>query len=148
MIRLALLLLMLSLTACAAPRYGTAPPTTVGLAATEYAFARSMQERNFEAFASFVADDAVFINGGAPLRGKAKILEHWRKFFQAATAPFSWLPEITEISVSQRLGYTEGPVRDQTNKVIATFHSTWALQPNGKWYIVFDNGYDVCACAK
>ena len=39
-----------------------------------------------------IAEDAVFINGGKPLRGKAAIVEHWRRFYSGPRAPFSWKP--------------------------------------------------------
>ncbi len=68
--------------------------------AAETAFAQSMADRNFAAFGSFVADDAVFINGGQPLRGKAAILAFWQRFFNSPVAPFSWRPELAEVVTS------------------------------------------------
>lgn len=47
----------------------------------ETAFARCMAERKLAAFAAFVADDAVFLDGGRPLRGKAAVLAHWARFY-------------------------------------------------------------------
>lgn len=113
------------------------------LAATETAFAKSMADRSFDDFASFVAKDAVFLNGGNPLRGKEEILNHWKAFFTEEKAPFSWSPELAEVG-GVNIGTTEGPVKNPDGKVIARFYSTWQLQPDGKWLIVFDNGYDVC----
>ncbi|MEY2690710.1 MAG: hypothetical protein RL375_4910 [Pseudomonadota bacterium] len=111
---------------------------------TETAFARSMAERNFEAFLSFIADDAVFLNGGDPLRGKAAIAAFWRKFYQAPAAPFSWRPDLVEVLASGTLASSNGPVADPAGKVFARFYSTWRLESPGVWRIVFDNGYDVC----
>lgn len=113
------------------------------LAATETAFAKSMAVRNFETFSSFIAPDAVFLNGGNPLRGKEEILNHWKSFFKEDKAPFSWSPELCEIG-GGNIGTTEGPVKSPDGKIIARFYSTWQLQTDGKWLIVFDNGYDVC----
>ena len=39
------------------------------------AFARSMADRNTQAFAEFLADKAVFFSGTTALRGKAKVIE-------------------------------------------------------------------------
>ncbi|MBN8705417.1 MAG: nuclear transport factor 2 family protein [Bacteroidetes bacterium] len=113
------------------------------LSNTEKAFAKTMADRNFDEFGSFIAEDAVFLNGGKPLRGKDEILNHWKSFFKEEAAPFSWNPEQSEIG-GGNLGTTEGPVLDPTGKIIARFNSTWQLQADGKWLIIFDNGSDVC----
>jgi ketosteroid isomerase-like protein len=148
MIRALLASLLLASTACASPSLRSSEPTTATLSASELAFSRAMQDRDFEAFSSFIADDAVFINGGKPLRGKAEILDHWRAFFASPSAPFSWRPEISEIVRSERLGYTEGPVTAPDGAVIATFYSVWKMQADGRWAVVFDNGYEICDCRK
>jgi len=59
----------------------------------ETAFARSMADRDIDAFASFLAEDAAFVNGRNPLRGKAAILADWAKYFEGEQAPFAWTPE-------------------------------------------------------
>jgi ketosteroid isomerase-like protein len=111
---------------------------------TETAFARTMAERNFAGFLSFVDDDAVFLNGGDPLRGKAAIGAHWQKFYTARTAPFSWRPDLVEVLATGALAQSNGPVTDPSGKVFARFYSTWRLESPGVWRIVFDNGYAVC----
>jgi ketosteroid isomerase-like protein len=112
--------------------------------AAEIEFADTMARRDVAAFASFIAEDAVFINGGSPLRGKAAILDHWKRFFSASAAPFAWRPEIVEVTAAGELGYTEGPVVDPAGAAFAKFYSTWRLQPSGRWLVVFDNGYSLC----
>lgn len=112
--------------------------------AAEAAFARTMAERDFAAFATFIADDAVFVNGGKPLRGKAEVLAFWKRFFDGPAAPFSWRPELVEIASGGDLGYSEGPVSSPQGKVFARFYSTWRRDGAGRWHVVFDNGYTVC----
>lgn len=116
--------------------------------ASELAFAGSMATRDFNAFASWVADDATFVNGGKPLRGKAAVLAHWQRFFQGPAAPFSWKPEIVEVLASGQLAYSEGPVSTPDGKVVARYFSTWRREPGGGWKVVLDNGYDLCDCKK
>lgn len=139
--------LTLALAGCATP-----PPDLVSLAeqvrASETAFAASMAARDFAAFASWVADDAIFINGGKPLRGKAAVLAHWQRFFQSPAAPFAWKPEIIEVLDSGRLAYSEGPVTLPDGRVVARYFSTWRRDASGAWRIVFDNGVDSCDCRK
>lgn len=116
--------------------------------AAELSFARSIAERDFEAFAAHVAEEAVFINGGKPLRGKTAVLDFWRRFFHGPVAPFSWRPELVEVTSTGDLAYSEGPVSSPQGKVIARFYSTWRRSSTGTWLVVFDNGYDVCECPK
>jgi ketosteroid isomerase-like protein len=107
-------------------------------------FAASMARRDHNAFASHIADDAVFINGGTPLRGKEAITSFWKRFFAGPNAPFVWKPEIVEVAAEGTLGYTEGPVSAPSGAVLAKFFSTWHRDNSGQWFVVFDNGYDVC----
>jgi len=112
--------------------------------AAEEGFAATMARRDSAAFGEFIAEDAVFINSGNPLRGRAAIVDFWRKFFVPPQAPFSWRPELVEVAASGTLGYTEGPVLTPTGTVFARFYTTWQLASNGKWLVVFDSGYAVC----
>lgn len=136
------------LTGCATPP----PPDLVTMAeqvrASETAFAATMAARDFKAFGSWVADDATFVNGGKPLRGKVAVLTHWERFFRSAQAPFAWKPEIVEVLASGQLAYSEGPVSLPDGKVVARYFSTWRRHPDGSWKIVLDNGYDTCDCRK
>lgn len=134
-----------SLTACAS----RPPPLAQSLAveqvrAAEVSFAATMARRDLSAFAGHIAEDAVFINGGQPLRGKPAILEFWSQYFKSPAPPFAWRPDIVEVSAQASLGYTEGPVT-AGQAVIARFYSTWQLQPGVGWRVIFDNGYAQCA---
>lgn len=121
---------------------------TLALRDAETGFANTMAKRDLNAFANFLADDAVFINGGKPLRGKAAIVEHWKRFYSSAEAPFSWKPEIVEVVTSGDVGYSEGPVSLPNGTSPSRYFSTWRLNEVGIWKVVFDNGYDVCAKPK
>ena len=116
--------------------------------AAEIAFARTMAERRFDAFAAFVAEDAVFVNGGKPLRGQREVLAHWARFFERPAAPFAWAPEIIEVLGTGSLAYSEGPVTRPDGVVVARYASTWRRDADGRWRVVFDNGHEVCRCAK
>ena len=111
---------------------------------TEQRFAASMAARDLAAFASFIAEDAVFVGGGSPLRGKPAVLAVWQEYFKTPAAPFSWQPEIIEVAASGTLGYSEGPVTSRDGSSTLRYFSTWQLQPSGRWLLVFDNGYTVC----
>lgn len=108
--------------------------------ASERAFARSMADRDFEAFSRFVAGDAVFFSGKAVLRGKGAVLEDWAKFFEGAAPPFSWEPDQVQVLDSGKLALSTGPVRGPDGKAIARFNSIWRLDDEGNWRVVFDKG--------
>jgi ketosteroid isomerase-like protein len=114
---------------------------------TELAFAKTMADRDHAAFASFVADEAVFLMGGKPLRGKTAVAENWKRFYSAAEAPFSWKPDRVQVLDSGTLGYSTGPVSDAEGKVFARFYSTWRRESDGAWRIIFDDGCNFTNCA-
>lgn len=146
-LRISLLLCAAALASCATPSVTTPPARAelvAAVTAAETAFARTMADRDFAAFMRFVADDAIFLNGGRPLRGKAAVGGHWQRFFQSPSAPFSWRPEFVEVIESGALAQTTGPVMSPDGKIIARFYSTWRRSADGRWQVVFDDGYDVC----
>ena len=144
--------MLATLAGCAAPGPGAGAANNADLVAqvraVEEAFAKTMADRDFDAFQRFVADEAIFANGGQPLAGKAAIAQRWRRFYEPAAAPFSWKPEQVYVLASGRLAETEGPVMDPTGKVFARFRSTWRLEVDGRWRVVFDNGHPVCDCPR
>ena len=145
--RTCLTLALLSLAGCA-----QLPPDPLAAAeqvrASETSFAAAMAARDFTAFASWVADDAVFINAGQPLRGKAAVLAHWERFFKSPRAPFAWKPEIVEVLATGQLAYSEGPVSLADGRVVGRYFSTWRRDADGRWKVALDNGYDLCDCNK
>src|SRR2546426_1110245 len=69
-------------------------------------------DRDDAAFASFLADETVFLMGGKPQRGKAAVADYWKRFYTEPKAPFSWKPD----------------------------YSTGRREDSGVWRIVFDDG--------
>ena len=110
----------------------------------ERAFAKTMADRDHAAFATFVSEEAVFFSRQEPLRGKAKVAEWWKRFYEKKEAPFSWEPEKVEVLASGTLALSTGPVRNAEGKLVATFTSIWRQEQPGIWRIIFDKGNDVC----
>ena len=54
---------------------------------TEIAFAKTMADRDHEAFASFIASDAVFLSGSTALRGRDAIASAWQRVYESPEAP-------------------------------------------------------------
>jgi ketosteroid isomerase-like protein len=108
--------------------------------AAERAFARSMAERDFAAFARYVADDSVFFSGSTALRGRTAVLEGWEPLFDGPSAPFSWDPDQVEVLESGDLALSTGLVKNPEGAVTARFISIWRRQPDGRWLVVFDKG--------
>lgn len=115
------------------------------VADTERAFAQTMADRDFEAFKSFLSDEAIFFSGETPLRGKSAVAEQWKAYFDTPEAPFSWAPETVEVLDSGTLALSSGPVLDPAGACVGTFSSIWRLEGDGQWKIVFDKGSRDCS---
>ena len=112
--------------------------------ARERAFAGTMAARNFAAFGDFVSAEGVFFNGDETLRGREVVERSWQRFYTAAEAPFSWEPDLVVVLDSGTLALSTGPVRNAAGKLFARFQSTWRLESDGVWRVVFDRGNPVC----
>jgi ketosteroid isomerase-like protein len=136
------------LSACAAPSMRDTARAEREVADTERAFAKTMADRDFSGFKSFLSDDTIFFSGPTPLRGKQMVVAAWQRFYDKPEAPFSWQPEQVQVLESGDLALSTGPVRDSKGKLFATFTSIWRREAPGQWRIVFDKGNEVCDCAK
>jgi len=112
----------------------------VAVMAAERAFAKSMADRDVEAFASWLSEESIFFTTPTPLRGKAAVLSYWSRYFTSKDAPFSWDPDQVEAVASGTLALSTGPVRDPAGNVIGRFNSIWRLEAPGRWRVVFDKG--------
>lgn len=108
--------------------------------AREIAFAKTMADRDFEAFLDLISPEAVFFSGNEPKRGHAAISQAWARFFEGETAPFSWHPDVVEVLESGRLALSSGPVRDASGEIVGRFNSIWRRDGDGQWRVVFDKG--------
>lgn len=108
--------------------------------ATERAFAGTMADRDFAAFRSYLADEAVFFSGPEPLHGAGPVAEYWQRFFEGPEAPFSWEPDQVAVLGSGTLALSTGPVRDPQGRLVSRFSSIWRQESPGVWRIVFDRG--------
>jgi ketosteroid isomerase-like protein len=108
--------------------------------AREIAFAKTMADRDFEAFLDFVSPEAIFFDGNEPQRGHAAISQAWAGFFEGETAPFSWHPDVIEVLESGRLALSSGPVRWASGEIVGRFNSIWRRDEDGQWRVVFDKG--------
>ena len=144
-IRIFVLAVLCILSACASTG---GPAGTVDLRQqvmdTERAFARTMADRDYAAFTTFLADETIFFSGAEPLRGRQAVADAWKRYYEKPAPPFSWTPERVEVLDSGTLALSTGPVYDASGKLIATFNSIWRLEAPGKWRIIFDKGSAVC----
>ena len=113
--------------------------------AAEIGFAKTMADRDFAAFAGFVAEDSVFFGRSEAFRGKAAVVASWKPLFDGPQAPFSWGPDTVEVLDSGELALSSGPVLDRSGKRFGTFQSIWRREKDGRWRVVFDKGADYCA---
>ena len=112
--------------------------------AAETAFAKTMADRDHAAFQGFLSDEAVFLDGAQPLHGKSAVAAAWKRFFDTPQAPFAWAPEHVAVLASGTLAQSKGLVRNAQGRQTGRFYSTWRLEADGRWRVVFDDGYDLC----
>jgi len=115
-------------------------PDAEAVRAREIAFAKTMADRDFEAFLSFIAPDAVFFNGNTPLRGREAVGDDWQRLFENEIAPISWGPDTVQVLESGRLALSSGPVMSSSGESRGRFNSVWRKDPDGQWRVVFDKG--------
>lgn len=116
--------------------------------ATERAFAKTMADRDLNAFSRFLSREAVFFSGPQPLRGRQAVIAWWSRFYSQPAAPFSWEPARVEVLDSGTLALSTGPVRDPQGKLIGCFNSIWRQEAPGQWKIVFDKGSGPLECER
>jgi ketosteroid isomerase-like protein len=115
------------------------------VAEIERAFAKTMADRDFGAFASFIDEEAIFVSGPDQiLRGREQVTTAWRALFEGETAPFAWEPDEVLVLQSGRLALSSGPVIAPDGSITGRFNSTWRKNDNGEWKIVFDKGQPAC----
>jgi len=114
------------------------------VADTERAFAKTMADRDHEAFKTFLSEEAVFFGEIGVLRGKEAVAEGWKGLYTGPDALFSWEPQEVEVLESGTLALSSGPVYNPQGERIGTFNSVWRLEANGKWRVVFDKGCPPC----
>ena len=108
--------------------------------AREIAFAKTMADRDLEAFLNFVSPEGIFFSGNKPNRGLDAISQAWAPYFEGETAPFSWHPDVIEVLESGHLALSSGPVIDASGKIVGRFNSIWRKEEDGQWRVVFDKG--------
>jgi ketosteroid isomerase-like protein len=143
---LALAALVALCSGCAATGVHSPEDLQRQVADTERAFAKTMADRDHAAFASFVAEEAVFFSGEKALRGRRAVAEAWAPLYAKPQAPFSWEPDQVQVLDSGTLALSTGPVHDPHGKLIARFTSIWRQEAPGVWRIVFDKGSPACDC--
>jgi ketosteroid isomerase-like protein len=137
------------------PAIAAPPPESESLVesvrAAETAFAAAARARDREAFASFIAEDAIFLDAVAH-NGRPAILEAWAPFFAEGGPKVEWAPELVEVQQGGALGVTRGSFSvthrgsgGETVVSSGTFNSIWRREPDGSWKIIFDIGCPPCA---
>jgi ketosteroid isomerase-like protein len=114
---------------------------------TEEAFAKTMADRDFAAFQTFLSAETVFWSNGIR-RGPAAVAEVWKAFYEGPAAPFSWKPDTVEVLDSGALAFSSGPVFAPDGARVSTFNSVWRKEADGKWRVVFDKGCPPCGAPK
>jgi len=130
----------------------TAPddPVRQDVLCAETAFSQSVENRDFNAFLAFLDPEARFVTGSVS-RGPEEIGQGWAAFFQPDGPLIRWRPAIVEVVADGTLAISRGPYRltrigqdGEPEHIWGTFNSTWRLNADGEWQVLFDAGGDQC----
>lgn len=112
----------------------------------EIGFSRAAENRDMNAFRSFIDADARFV-GDSVLRGVDDIAAAWSVFFGEDGPSIKWRPKVVEVLDDGGLALTRGPYRvtargadGNTVEQWGTFNSIWRLHDDGVWRVVLDAG--------
>jgi ketosteroid isomerase-like protein len=114
----------------------------------EVGFSRSVENRDLEGFVGFLDPEVRFVTGSIS-RGPEEVAEAWAGFFQVDGPRIRWRPAVVEVVADGTLAISRGPYRmtsvsedGQLVHAWGTFNSTWRLNADGEWKVLFDAGGD------
>ena len=119
-------------------------PLRQAVLCAEVGFSRSVENRDLEAFMSFLDPEVRFVTGKIS-RGPEEVGQGWAAFFKADGAKLRWRPTIVEVVANGTLAISRGPYRltsisdeGRAQEPWGTFNSTWRLNSDGAWQVLFD----------
>ena len=120
------------------------------LEAAERSFAATVADKDVEAFAAHLDEQAIFA-AGRILAGRDAIVEGWSGFFAKDGPQMEWHPDKVVVRADGTFGLSQGPYTltitqpDGSQSVQkGRFISTWQRQEDGSWRILFDSGCPPC----
>lgn len=123
----------------------TGPSLAVALRGADAAFARSVSDRDEEAFRTFLGEDAIFVGSTGLLQGREAVVARWRRFLEKDGPSLRWAPTGGDGAGSGDLGWTVGNARfegkDAAGKPVArdsTYLTVWARRGGGPWQVAMD----------
>ena len=112
----------------------------------EIGFSQSIENKDIEAFKSFLDADARFISNRAR-RGVDEIAEGWSNFTRADGPSIRWRPIYVEVLDDGKLALSRGIYEiigkaedGSETRSYGSFNSVWRLNDDGVWRVVFDAG--------
>mgnify|MGYP001812666606 FL=1 len=136
---------LVSTVACIAATTAIADPGD-DVRCREIGFSQSVENRDMQAFRSFIDADARFVANDIR-RGVDAVAEAWAIFFTDSGPTIKWRPEVIEVLENNTLALSRGPYRvvshDADGIMVeswGTFNSVWRVNDDGQWRVVFDAG--------
>jgi ketosteroid isomerase-like protein len=134
--------------AAPAPSSAAAPVSDAcAVWARESGFAQSVADHDAAAFATYLHQDAVFIEGGAATRGADAIATGWAGLIAGKGIVLRWYPDAVDVGANGAVALSRGPywMEDPSAPPAkryqrGRFISTWLRDADGQWRVVFDGG--------
>jgi ketosteroid isomerase-like protein len=126
----------------------TADPSRQAVWCAEVGFSRSVENRDLDAFIAYLDPDVRFVTGNIS-RGPDEVAQEWAGFFDDDGPRIRWRPAIVEVVANGTLAISRGPYRltlvsedGEVQEAWGNFNSTWRLNGDGEWRVLFDAGGD------
>ena len=111
-------------------------------------WARATAEKGVDGFASFIAEDTLFLAGGSPLiRGRQGAVDAWGGLLTDSSSSITWEPILAVLAESGELGYTVGQYTmtvpgENGERLVekGKYVTIWRKQADGSWKVVLDGG--------
>jgi len=111
------------------------------------AWSRSLAARDPAAFASVVAEDALFAARRGLARGREEVRTAWGRWFEPGAPSFAWAPDDGGVSASGELAWSTGTFRIEAtdsqgrpSPIEGRYVTVWRRDPDGRWRALLDGG--------
>lgn len=117
------------------------PDKTADLKKADQDWAKSVADKNLDAFMSFIGDDASMCDlSGRWTHGKDAIKADFSKALADPAFKLTWSVESADVSKSGDLGYTRGSFEGSqgNDKFSGSYTTVWKKDKDGKWRVAVD----------
>lgn len=123
-----------------------APATEDALLQADRDFNKATQEKGFEGWMQFMADDVILLRG-KPVIGKDAVRSTIKSDWDEPGYSLTWEPKRVELFKSGKMGHTSGRwtykgknEKGEKTTLHGDYLTVWQKQADGSWRVIYDGG--------